>query len=321
MKNKLLSINPKAFQFLHHAKRFDFQKPYIIISGDKPFTFRSVTKALEKEIQGDYSAALLIKKACTYRHESLRYVDITKLGFDPGRVQSLPYWEYNIDWFFTKGEFEDTRKWETEIYFVVAQSVDNLSTTQTAKAHDLTQRFRIVSDITHGYSKWNGVSNRQIDSCYLTDFSGNPKKFKYEPHRTFYPAQHKSDNILDYVDKNGYILWEKRRELFGKTLKLRAEREKAAAAAADFSERERYTQERLELIRNKAAEILSIAATEEDFKKAEDIAGYLRWAAYYLFSYRTKAKNGNFTSIGDRERSLNRVDEKLNVVMEVINND
>lgn len=48
-KSNLLSLNKKAFRFLHDVEGFDFKKPYFITEQHSKFTVNTVIKAVQEK--------------------------------------------------------------------------------------------------------------------------------------------------------------------------------------------------------------------------------------------------------------------------------
>lgn len=84
----LLSINKKAFQFLHDVEGFDFEKPYFITQQPGKFTAkaREVVETSEKPLMFRYGFAyrgaekrpITREKALSIIDDSGNYLDITE---------------------------------------------------------------------------------------------------------------------------------------------------------------------------------------------------------------------------------------------------
>ncbi len=106
-KRELLKANKKALKYVAEVHGYDFQKPYKVTGILGKFTAKSIEK-----ITGSNNALLLMSDdnelhAVKLNHGKFQAKDI-KGGYD-----------YNIDYFYTQGDFEDKRKsGKTAVYII-----------------------------------------------------------------------------------------------------------------------------------------------------------------------------------------------------------
>ena len=237
IKNDLLKKNPKALQFLHHAKGYDFTKPYVLRAIDGRFTFNMVAKAIQEAHAGNYVASLLVEHTEEYGSQELRFAVVGASKFDGTRVRDLEYWNYNIAYSWGVGDFEEMRKNKTKRVYIIVQDVECLTPTGK-KPVDLSQRFKLDPKAWRAVEHHgDGRGNNYIGKLNLIRCDGSAKRFEYKPFEYgFYPSQEKrSDDLGDFLDKSGYLLRPGRMELKRKAIARKAEKDKKAVEAYDFS--------------------------------------------------------------------------------------
>ena len=294
MTKQLLSENRKALQFLNHAKGFDFEKPYNIVRKVGRFTSRTVAACVPE----GHAAVMLLKPIKTYRRSwvSLYYVEIGAGGtFCPLRKNGVKYYAYpGIDYMFSKGDFEDIRKNETDCIYIITQAPEHLRPRKETRL-DLYARLNL-SDVR----KWgDGRGNSYIGSVYLKSRDRNEKPVEYK-------TDGKPATVADVIDKSGYMVSTRRADLKRRAYLLRADRARAAAAAADF------TAEAAEIVREmeNAKKALS-AQVFGDFYSISERARNLRIAANYLDRY-------NLWKAAERYQTVASIKEDLDAAREYI---
>lgn len=314
MKKELLTESRRALRFLHNAMQFDFQREHIILKKEGRFTYNTVCKEIEKYISGKYAAAVLIKRERPYQNDRELYcVRVGQGRFNVERFDNLAYYHNNIDYFFTVGDFEEARKSQTAHYYIVAQSVDNLAQPKTEKSVDLSQRFRYLP---YDYEKrGDGRGNTYIGEIHLMRLDGTALPFKYKPYEgVYYPEEIKVSSVPEVIDHSGYIVLERRRELKRRAKALRAERKRAAARVADFSEKEKAIAEKTEKVKQALAAAVLSCTTYDEARKIDDAASTFRWAMLKLDSHKERISGSRYDSPESIERALIDIEDALGKV-------
>lgn len=311
---ELLRENPKALQFLHEAKRFDFEKDFLILKLENSFTFNSVTKEIKKHITGDFSAALLLKANSDYcRDRDLYFVNMGSSKFYPLRDdRSLPYWNYNIDWFFGVGDFEDVRKKKTDHVYVIAQKTELLST-KKEKTTDFSQRFKLVDIRKCG----DGRGNSYISELTLIKTDGTGEKVKFTPH-PYKPVKEYINDAGKIIDKSGYILTLQRDDLKRRAAALKADREKATFLESDFSTENILLHESVNEIKKLIAEKTLAAATYDDASKLDSAIHKLRWLFMDLENHDKELINKTFSSVTATENSFKSIRKTISEITDIL---
>lgn len=298
MKNELLTMNPKSLQFLHHARGFDFCKPYEIHRIDGRFTFNQVKKL----IPNDHIAALLVcwddSKMRYARTDELIYVTLTETGFDAERHDFVEYWDYrrtkkgemSIDYRYGKGDFEERRKKAAKHCYVIHQYRDYMCIPSHSVPIENDTRFTFR--ISH-------------NDLYIHRKGYNEKEYHYNSTST------RSGRTLPAacIDKSGYLIDRRRADLYCRAAALKAERAKAAADVADYTDI--YNELCADLKHNRE-ELAAAILEPEGYANMSQYARRcydLGRAQDYLDSYIEKVKHKAFRSPAAMLRHLDYVRE------------
>lgn len=316
MKNRtikaLLKEERKALQFLHAGYGFDFESPFFIKKIKGKFTFNMVKKAIEEKLSGDYTAAALIKPAQRWNHpERLHIINIGSCRFErPERQQLKPY-NYNIDDFYSVGDFEETRKNQTESVYIIAQNNDFLKHPRPQKI-DYTARYKINNGGIRTCGDQHG--HTWIDKIGLIPPHGERYVICYEPFNCFYHSERiaAGTDINNFIDKSGYLIRQKRHDLLTRAKQLKAERDKAALLKADFTAREKELKEKL----NRAKAFLSdLVLKTNSSDGAELIAKASNYMRQVFWKWeRIAGKDDYFSSIAQKEKYLDDIEILTNSI-------
>lgn len=265
---------------------------------------------VKKHSEEKCKVVVFVQSSDKYRVHSLRAVveDRGRFSIDIPRG----YYGYNIDSFYGVGDFEETRKHKTAYAYIVAQSVSFMTTPREKETIQLNARYRIAEN---GVGLWgDGRGNTYIGSVTLLSQYGGPEKLEYgDVDRRYYAGKRFSDNILDYVDKSGYLVWNVRKELRRAAKALKAEREAQAAENADYSERQKAIEDRMETAKEKFCPELIRAETAEDFDLLEKKLRIFRYIAWDL----NYAKTRKFSSIEAKENHYKEMENKLDSLFQL----
>lgn len=309
-RKSLLKENRKALQFLHDSYGFDFQKPCLIARIDGKFTHKSVMDTVKKHSEEKCKVVIFVQSSDKYRAHNLRAVveDRGRFSIDIPRG----YYGYNIDSFYRVGDFEETRKHNTAYAYIIAQSVSFMTTPREKETIQLNARYRIAEN---GVRLWgDGRGDTYIGGVTLLSQYGRPEKLEYCNHnRNSYSANRFSGNILDYVDKSGYLVMETRDKHIRAAKALKAVREAQAAENADYSERQKAIEDRIATAKEKFCPELILAETVEDFDLLEKKLRIFRYIALDL----NYAKTRKFSSIEAKENHYKEMENKLDSLFQL----
>lgn len=299
MTNQLLSENRKALQFLNHAKGFDFEKPYNIVRKVGRFTSRTVAAC----VPNGHTAAMLLKPTESRRrsYTSLYYVELGSAGtFYPLCKDGVKYWSYpGIDYLFSKGDFEDIRKNETDCIYIITQAPEHLKPRKESSL-DLSSRL----DMTDARKWGDGHGNTYIGSVYLKSRQHNMQPVEYKTDR-------KPATVADVIDKSGYLVCTRRADLKRRAYLLRADRARAAAAAADFTTDAAEIVREMENAKKALSGSVLDAHVSGDFHTISERARNLRIASDYLDRYNRWKAAGRYQNVASIKEDLDAAREYI----------
>ena len=321
MKNKTVNAlrkeNRKALQFLHTAHGFDFEKPFFIKRLEGRFTYNTVTKAISEKLDGNYKAVLLLKPNKDGWQGKLHPINI-KLGkFErPDKMRGQNY-RFDMEEFFTVGDFEETRKNNTKHVYIIAQN-NEYKKLPADKRINTSERYKIdASDYYHVIrTASDGRGNSWIDKIILKPNDGSHEALEYHPLNSFYYEEREKagTDINNYIDKSGDLIRAKRHDLLTRAKALKAEREKNALLKADFTAEETRIFAKLEETKKQLADAVLKADTIEGARKVYDAALRFR----YAISSKDDYKFRDFPSIAKKQTALNFVENEINSIIEAL---
>lgn len=115
-KKELLKANKKALKYIAEVHGYDFQKPYKVTGILGKFTAKSIEK-----ITGSNNALLLIADG--------NQLYAAKLNYGEFQVKDINgRYEYDIDYFYSQGDFENKRKSGDRALYVIQQDKQYIRT-------------------------------------------------------------------------------------------------------------------------------------------------------------------------------------------------
>ena len=295
----LLSINKKAFQFLHDVEGFDFEKPYFITKQAGKFTTNTVKKAVAEAMNpAACKISVFIVPTASRCLQNLYFATLKLDKFSACRRDGVSYWNYraapglDIEYCFSIGDFEELRKKQTESIFIIAQDKGYTKEPET-KIFDVSRRYTLDDS----RKSTDGRGNDYIKSLVLTATDGSGARFTYEPYNTFYGNEKRSADIADHIDKSGYLLRPRRFALMERAETLRRTRKQAEADSADFTNEIAELQKRIDATRI----LLSNAVLNcQDAAAARGVSNkmnYFSYALSYFETFKEKINNKRYASI------------------------
>ena len=93
----LLSINKKAFQFLHDVEGFDFEKPYFITQQPGKFTANTIKKAVAETMNpAACKISVFIVPTASRCLQDLYFAVLKLNNFSACRRDGVSYWNYRV---------------------------------------------------------------------------------------------------------------------------------------------------------------------------------------------------------------------------------
>jgi len=188
----LNKINPKAFRALRQEVGFDFEKPFALLHIDGNFTvckLENLIAANDMNSNKD-AVAILIRDEKAW-NSALHLVRLVNGKIDIDVTRKL-WSNFDVDYFTTKGGFENMRKSRTSETFVIVQSRAYIDTPQD-KPIDLNGRFKTAPSCR----VWYG---RNYSDRYTLDKSGYIVDIRKEN------LKRRADDLRKERAKNAYLL-------------------------------------------------------------------------------------------------------------------
>lgn len=315
IKNKtitaLLKENRKALQFLHAAHGFDFEGDFFIKKIEGRFTYNTIKKVIDEKLPGEYTAVALVKPSSKRYFQRLHYVKIGSSKFEPlERTQARIF--FNIDDFFTVGDFEETRKNKTESVYIIAQNNELLKPSKTRRI-DKNKRYDLnVKHWRGGVERCgDGLGNSWIEKLEIISKEQNGVLEYITAAR--YMKHERSNDINDFIDKSGYLIHSFRKELKARAIDLRKSRDLAALKKADFTAREKELKEKLKKAK---AFISNLILKVKDSDGVRIIGKAQNYLLQVFWKWeRIEGKENYFQSIAEKEKYFDDIEILTNAIL------
>lgn len=274
---ELLSIAPHAGRVSHIVYDIDFLKPFICEKITGNFTIKKVNDLVKNAGFNNARIILYITDANGYRKNWLNLVKITGLGSNDFEIEPpIKLWRAgktdNISTFYRKSDFNDNRKSNTAITYVIAQNKSDLTPIKTPTV-DRSARFKYIKHETY-----TSRSHEEfITKVYVkrTDDTGSDYTINNHGNFVYTSELTKYKELSEIIDKSGYITQDKRNYLKAEAKRIRAERVKKEYLETDHTAQIEALEEELKAKQNKLAEELKKAKTYEEVKATvEKISGW-----------------------------------------------
>jgi len=269
----LNKINPKAFRALRQEVGFDFEKPFALLHIEGNFTIRKLENLIAaNDMDSDKDAVAILIHDERAWSKSLHLVRLVNGKIDIDVTRKL--WNFDVDYFIAKCDFEDMRKSRTAETFVIVQNRAYMDTPQD-KAIDLNGRFKNAPS----RRVWMGCN---IGKGYTLDKSGYIVDIRKEN------LKRRADDLRKERAKNAYLLTDN-------TAKVEELRRKIAVRKAEIVN---------DLISATDAKSVKDVASKLDW-------GGLYSVMSLFEDYERLTNTRGYSSIESSERAYNTILEKL----------
>lgn len=314
------AINDKAATDLHNVNGIDWNAPgLILLHFEGSYTINKIVKelaAIDNSIPTNAPFLILTCNKGSYYSNNRYYVTrATAAGtFEVERDKSHNRYGYtwgrdiSLDDRWRKADFNEDRKSEDCDTYVIYQP-GGYKYPKTMQL-DLTIRHNVKEVRTCSYRYWNdNTYTTYIDNIDFTDGTTY-----HTPYRAY---QQGTEGQI--VDKSGYITAEQKQDYKRRAQALREERQKAAAAATDFTKT-------IADLKQKAAALKSVLIAQltitDNPEMIEKIGGklyrYGNLATIYkaINNFEEAANNKTFRSIEAAEKRAAEIEAKINTLIE-----
>ncbi len=270
-KKELLTVNRNILRGLHAQFGFDFEGLYYLEKIVGTFTARTAIPENIREHSSEYTIVLLIsdrRHSCRVANQ-LKTVVYSLGVFDVKRVHSD--FKNGIDNFYAKKDFEECRKDNNTITYVIAQHNRNV---KSAAAKNISvpsvtvgMRYKVNRDNTFYSSNSVGVS--YIRACTCRGLHDNK----------LYNMINQSATTCDFdyfFDKSGYYVYGYRNALLWRAYNAKTAREKEIYIATDNSGIIAKLRNCFTVKKAAFMDAFDRATTAAEFKKVEQSLSYYR---------------------------------------------
>lgn len=312
MKKELLKKDKNILKALNEMCDFDFQKEHKINKHIGKFTINSLVKEFGLDLYND-KIVLLVHRDRQYFDE-LFLVEVldnkrVDIDFKPYRCKV----ENNLTYFHTKQSFEYDRKNDNNYVYVISQNKDDLvkkDKTNDNDELDYNTKFKIKECDKYHYS-W---LDKYTYSMTLINTNNNEE-------RSYYGESKKIDNINLVIDKSGYIVKLKKRELKERAEQLRTDRAKNKFLNTD------YTNKLLKVdnIKNDIKTKLISFLNNKDFNcelfrtiQYNSIISDIKWILNDIDNYIKRINEKEYKSVEIADDDYNKITNKYDKIIEML---
>lgn len=252
---EMLSINKKVLAGLHYIKGFDFEKPFNIVSGDGKFTMNSIKKqCMEQNIDttGTTVILLMLKKQDYWSNK--RFYAIKISSFVRFSICERGLYEFDLQHFYSVGDFEATRKHNTDKYYVVIQKKEYLTKAYTEKKVDYSERLEAVGK----YTKWNTQDGTRGGFS-----SGNFK----QGNKIYYIKESFKCTIENPLDKSGYWIPLFKSELEQKLKAYKTKKRLNEAKGYDCTQETAEIEDKIVILKQRLAQLI----LDDEYTKVDNV--------------------------------------------------
>ena len=279
----LLEKCEKAFHYTHFLYGIDYEAPFGIAYVEGPYTVKKLMRTAQGFDPKDHVLVIL-----TRRHVSEEFrpavVKNGELDIELRKVSTFRCFFSGIIRFYTKKQFEDVRQSPTAETYLIWQEKRFLKLPEAEKKPTADGRY----DVRQCYCHCDGPKE-YLDSATLLDLFSSGEKMEFSPNR-------KDILIGDVIDKSGYIILFHREELEKKAAALRAERQRAAFLAGDYTGLVQELDRLVKEWKTKIVKDLAAAETSDDVLAVRsEISGFASVMSS-LEVYRTNVEEKKFRS-------------------------
>lgn len=325
IKKELLKQEKNTLKVLNGLFGYDFQKEYNLYKHDGKFTINSLIKKYDLDLKNNKVIILINDANCEYRKNKLFLVELEKNNKvnTEIRICESGLYSTNIDNFYAKYQFEEIRKKENIVTYIISQNINNLGGKYKRPAIDFDKRYKLISVNYHEFKNdYNKFSDESIDRINILDFSKeNTYSNKMEYTTRLYYKENRITGIENVIDKSGYIVHKKRKDLEAKAKELRIEREKSEFLKADYTNELKRVRNIKEKLKSKIIEAYSNNNfTSDFFRKIKCIEFDIHWLLIDIEVFERGINKRKFNSIESVNIKFERIIDKYNAVIKDINN-
>lgn len=315
-KEILKAAGKNTFRFINYTLGIDFQNPVIMHKGSGNFTIKKIWDVIPHK-NYDYDVAVIVPS--TFGMNGYRIVSITEKDFDIFRFYEMAiFFEYRTipDTYNIKSPFQDDRK-KAGHYYVIAQRKDYHKKATKHRSDFGRYNFNnydryIITEKTHKYAGNNVL--------YFKDIQKQGKEQYFSTGSIYYHKPDSDERPVNWFDKSGYYVRDRKNDLKLRAKNIRMEREKARYIETDTSEQSKAVRESIVTVKNALIKKLENVTT---YTATKAVTSLLYWnfeSVLFdteLFIKRTAGKE--YSSIESSNKAYNSIIEKINKIYTEMN--
>lgn len=258
---RILSKDTNALRAVHDLVNVDFEKPFTAFVIESRYTANMILKQAAGHTPDNSIICVLTYGGNSCFKDEIYFATLGSCG--KFEIDHKPPYSYNkkrcfIHKYYGRGDFEKARK-NNDFSVIICQNYEYIAEKNDHPV-DFSNRFKVAD-----YRIWgDGHGNSYIGEIDTIRTDDNGSHYAINKRGAW--GYNRSYSTLDeIIDKSGYITYEKRHQLKHDARILRAEREKAAYTAND------YTKEVAEIKAQAEAKKADIMRELEKATTAEDI--------------------------------------------------
>lgn len=295
----------------NHLLHYDFTQNFNVYKIVGKFT----VKQIEKTIDGFTGKNILLFTCDTCGYYSNRYF-ITQICSNGSinidfKLYSIKYDIRVFDTFYKKGSFEEYRKNDKTITYIISQAAA-AAVTPARDYMDYTGRIKIKAGWDGVRKTGDGRGRSWVSEIGATDSRGKSI--------TYHPGHRDAAAVNNIVDKSGYIVDYYRTQLLTRAAAYKAAKRRDEYINAVNVESVDILRDKIEKMKALFIEKFTAAADYESIYKMRDILSYRYTGIYRDFEiYREKTIKKEYASIAASEKAFNIIVEDINVIMDKLN--
>lgn len=308
---ELMQDDKNALSYLHYGFCLDFQKPITIIKQEGKLTVNHIKTCLMKEID-DFSTKAYRIVLLVHPYDYKNKIDSLHAVFFSGDKFNVDVPcgnKYDIDMFYSKGEFENIRKNKTAYYFIIAQQREYLSELNTSRP-DTTERFKHFSGPYELCC--DGKGNTYYGHIRIKELHKNVDPFEWDV------RFRRLQSLSDIIDKSGYLTIEFRNRLKARVCAYKYKKRKAEFLATNYSSVVKALEWLFEKLKTEIANTVINITTYSQARLAEKAMDKFAWGFSYFTTYREHIYQKAFDSRETAEHSEKNIHNYIEAAFEAI---
>ena len=321
MKNKtiknLLATDHNALKALHDVMHYDYNKPFNVFQIDGRFTVSKIEKMTAEKGYNPFKDTIVV---LTIGGNGWRRNHLCNIKLQGGGMFDITFKFYSchktkIDSYITKGDFNETRKQDNITTFVICQKESDLAPKNEHKP-DFANRFKVKSVSKWGYGNGGATYIGEV-ALIRTDDTGSIYTYNKQGNVYYRGSRPEYESIENIIDKSGYIVADKRRDLLHDAMALRAERAKAAYQATDNTAKLATLEKKIAEKKSEIVKALEAATTSEAIKAISKRLDYFHGLSDIVDTFERLTACDREKKLADNDAFTTRYNsilEKLNTI-------